>query len=333
MFFLTVFAHKMSVAHNWFVVFALISWNISEAGEQRTMTADQLGPAGCEEGSYVLNRCEERCECRDGKLINCYRVRKDFIKMDINDRRRFLDAYKMASMHPAFKKDYERLVAIHMNTPNELLHNSPYIFLPWHRWFLVQFESLLRRIDCRLTLPYWHWSRVAHHWWSGSGNEDFWSSEDHGLGGDGNPTDQCVENGPFNRGKWHLLKMIGGGCLTRNFSYASLTGDSEHLSRTFALPVEKFLEFEEIVREIYHDEIHNAVGGTMFKPTASNAPEVIPHHSFLDKIWLQWQKKGDDYKNVYFTSIPYKLPMLEYYGWEWLDSDNLPGQVKVMYED
>ena len=259
----------MSMALNWFAVFVLISPNILEAGEKRMMISEQLGPARCEEGSYVLNRCEEHCECRDGRLINCYRVRKDFIKMDINKRRRFLDAYKMASMHPAFKGDYERLVAIHMNTPNRLLHLSPYIFLPWHRWFLVQFENLLRRIDCRLTLPYWNWSRVADHWWSGSGDEDFWSSRDHGLGGDGNPTDHCVDDGPFSRDKWRLMKTIGGGCLTRNFSYTSLTGNTTHLLNTLALPVERFFEFEEIVRLIYHNDIHHVVGGTMFATTAS----------------------------------------------------------------
>ena len=180
----------MLVAHYRFVVILLFTWNVSEAGEQGRKIVEFLGevtPANCRsEGRYVLNKCDERCECRDGKLINCYRVRKDFIKMDVNQRRRFLNAYKMASTHPALKGDYHRLVALHIATPSELLHSSPDIFFPWHRWFLVEFENLLRRIDCRITLPYWNWSRVADRWWSGSDDEDFWSPGDHGLGGDGN---------------------------------------------------------------------------------------------------------------------------------------------------
>ena len=326
--------HNMLVAHKWFVVVLLFSWNISEERKIVEFLREET-PANCRpEGSYALNKCHERCECRNGKLINCYRVRKDFIKMDINQRRRFLNAYKMASTHPTLKGDYNKLVAFHIATPNDLLHSSPNIFFPWHRWFLVEFENLLRRIDCRITLPYWNWSRVADRWWSSSDDEDFWSPGDHGLGGDGNPSEyHCVEDGPFNKDQWHLLKITGGGCLTRNFSYISLTGNPEHLRRTLALPLEMFLEFEKIVRLIYHNDIHHVVGGTMYATTASNAPEVIPHHSFLDKIWHQWQKKGDDYKNVYFPSIPDKFPMLEYYGWQWLDSDNLPGGVKVTYED
>ena len=324
------------MAQSWLAVFLLISGNNAQTGQQGNI-ADQVENTGrkstCREGSCVLNKCEERCECRNGKLVNCYRVRKDFIKMEINERRHFLNTYRIASMHPAFRKGYEMVVAYHINTPSELLHEKPDIFLPWHRWWLVEFENLLRRIDCRVTIPYWNWSRVAHHWWRGYGNEDYWNPGYHGLGGDGCQSDHCVMEGVFSKDKWRLLDIAGGGCLRRNFTYFRLTGDEQHMKRTLALPVEKFLEFEKTVRETYHNELHWYVGGTMFDTSAANAPEVVPHHSFLDKIWHEWQKKGEDYKNVFFYNVRQKFPMLNYYGWQWLDSNNLPGRVKVMYED
>ena len=317
----------------WCFLFILLSWNIEAGiGENHGREVSQKR---CEEGSHVLNECEERCECRDGQLINCYRVRKEFTKMDINQRRRYINAYKTASMNPAFKKDYERLVTGHTNTPNHLLHETPRIFFPWHRWFLVEFENLLRRIDCRVTLPYWDWSRVAHHWWNASDSNSIWSSGDHGLGGNGNPSDDdCVEDGPFSKEKWRLLKHAGSGCLRRNFSLVKLDGDTEDLKWTLALPSKRFLDFEEIVRFNYHVQLHSSIGGTMSDPiTASNAPEMVLHHSFLDKIWLQWQNKGEDYKNAYFPISRDKLLPSKYYTWEWLDSSDLPGQVKVIYED
>ena len=326
----------MSVDCGWLAVFLLISWNIAQAAQWEKIAGQVENEdlkRSCQEGSRVVNKCEERCECRNGKLVNCYRVRKDFLKMDINERRHFLNTYRIASMHPAFRKDYRKVVAYHVYTPEKLLHDTPYIFLPWHRWWLIQFENHLRRIDCRVTAPYWNWSRVAHHWWKASGNKDFWNPGDHGYGSDGSQSDLCVENGPFSKDKWVLLDIIGGGCLQRNFSFTNLTGDEEHVKRTLDLPLEKFFEFEAIIRTVYHNELHWYVGGTMYGSRSANAPELVPHHSFLDKIWHQWQKKGEDYKNVFFPNVHGKFPLLNYYGWQWLDLRNLPGELKVMYDD
>ena len=123
------------------------------------------------------------CECRKGELTNCYRVRQDFTKMTIEQRKRFINTYKLASVHPLFKRDYEKTVTLHLDAKDQA--KLPHLFLPWHRWFLVEFENLLRRIDCRVTIPYWNWSKKTHHWWRGSGNKDLWNSGDHGLRGDG----------------------------------------------------------------------------------------------------------------------------------------------------
>ena len=148
------------------------------------------------------------CECRKGELTNCYRVRQDFTKMTIEQRKRFINTYKLASIHPLFKRDYEKTVTLHLDATDQA--KLPHIFLPWHRWFLVEFENLLRRIDCRVTIPYWNWSKKTHHWWRGSGNEDLWNSGDHGLGGDGSVHgENCVENGPFSKDKWRLLDVSG----------------------------------------------------------------------------------------------------------------------------
>ncbi|XP_068696031.1 tyrosinase-like [Montipora foliosa] len=321
-----------------YIYVAWLYW-LPEGKRENKVALNQHGAAAeviwCEEGSYVLNRCEERCECQNGKPIKCFRVRKEFTKMDIKEKKRYIYAYKTASVNPYFKLDYERLVALHINAPDQLLHHTPFIFLPWHRWFLVEFENLLRRIDCRVTVPYWNWSRVANYWWRSAGYTDIWNSGEHGLGGDGNHYDHCVEDGPFSKDKWHLLDVSGGGCLQRNFSRIFFTGNAQHVKRTLALPLNDFLLFENIVRANYHRDVHDFIGGTMWSSsTSSNAPEVVFHHSFLDKIWLEWQKKGEDYKNVFYRTLPnYTMPGSNYFAWQWTDSSNLPGQVQVLYEE
>ena len=166
-------------------VSVLWSFWLSDGGQERKGLREygtRSSPAWCKEGSLVLNRCEEHCRCKNGKLVNCFRVRKEFTRKDTKERKRYINAYKIVSVNARFKLDYQRLVAAHINAPDKLLHTTPVIFFPWHRWFLVQFENLLRRIDCRVTLPYWDWSRVAHHWWRGSRYKDIWNPGQHGLG-------------------------------------------------------------------------------------------------------------------------------------------------------
>ena len=324
----------MKLRHYWLIVCLIIAWIASEGSQEWNKDHSEPSLKECDERSLVLNTCEEQCECNNGKLTSCYRVRKEFTEMTIEERKRYINTYKLASVHPLFKKDYEKMVRLHLNAPDYLLHHTPTIFFPWHRWFLVEFENLLRRIDCRVTVPYWDWSKVAHHWWRESEIQDLWNSGDHGFGGNGNEANGfCVENGPFSKDKWRILDVSGGGCLRRNFTKSSFR-DAEHVRKTLSLPLTDFFRFDQIVRDEYHAPTHDRIGCTMMHPhSSSNAPAMPLHHSFLDKIWYQWQKKGDDYKYAYFKSVTFKLPGSKYYGWEWMDSNNLPGDVKVLYTD
>ena len=293
----------------------------------------KAGPTCISDGNYVLNACGDRCDYRNGTLQNCYRIRKEFTSMSFRDRERFIEVYKIVGTHSLFKKRYEQLVNYHIQVSDKTLHHTEYIFLPWHRWWLLEWENLLRRVDCRLTIPFWDWSRVAEHWWRSSHEEDFWNPGSHGFGGDGEPPDYCVTDGPFRKELWTLTRSGLSECLTRNFSYDKrLISTSEAVNRSLQLPLSQFSTFEEIVRTIFHSDIHDWIGGTMRTPRASNAPEILPHHAFIDMIWSKWQNKGQDFKTVYFRSVNRKLPLSENFPWQLLDNDNLPGGVKVLYE-
>ena len=329
----------MRLVNHLVIVCLFLAWSICEGKQEKKVRLQQYDresrSTSCKEGSFALNECDERCECSEGKLTNCYRVRKDFLKLSIADRKRFIGAYLKVSVDPKYKQAYEDLVAFHSNTSSKLLHETNYIFFPWHRWYLLQIENALRKIDCRITVPYWDWSRVANHWWKGSAMEDFWNPGEHGFGGDGDRNDgNCVKTGLFRKEKWQLLKITrGGGCLKRYFWYVPLTGNSAHVNMSVSLPLEKFFVYEAIVRGIYHNELHDFIGGTMSSGlTAANAPELPTHHSFLDLIWVRWQNRGVKYRDIYYPSIHFKLPFAGYYGWEWMDNNNLPGNVKAVYE-
>ncbi len=71
-------------------------------------------------------------------------------------------------------------------------HAGP-VFLPWHRYLLLRFESLLRRElgDDGFRLPYWNWMRDAQ--LAQPERASLWGPET--LGGSGRP----VGSGPFQR--------------------------------------------------------------------------------------------------------------------------------------
>ena len=116
-----------------------------------------------------------------------------------------------------------------------------------------------------------------------------------------------MQDGPFSKDKWRLLNVSGGGCLKRDFTKVGLHYNSDHINKTLTLPLEDFMKFEEIVSLNYHLFPHFVIDGTMEDTIAANGPELLLYYSFVDKLWNQWQNKGEEYKNVYFPSIPFKV--------------------------
>ena len=100
----------MKLRHYWFIVCLIIAWIASEGSQEWKKDHSEPSLKECDERSFVLNTCEEQCECNNGKLTSCYRVRKEFTEMTIEERKRYINTYKLASVHPLFKKDYEKMV-------------------------------------------------------------------------------------------------------------------------------------------------------------------------------------------------------------------------------
>ena len=130
------------------------------------------------EGQTVIDECNRHCKCRNRKLVDCYRLRKEFTSMTSRERRRYLRAYKTLTTKPPYKETYERFIFMHYKYFCWGIHNRD-LFLPWHRWFLSIMEDLLRQIDCGVTIPYWDWSYVSRDPWN---RTNLWRSTSDGLG-------------------------------------------------------------------------------------------------------------------------------------------------------
>ena len=101
------------------------------------------------------------------------RIRKDYRDLTQKERGLYWKAVQKAKDTPAGphftdanpgNNLYDTFVIIHAWRTNKAQAHSTSAFLPWHRKFLVEFESMLRSLGDEfacLTIPYWDWSQNA----------------------------------------------------------------------------------------------------------------------------------------------------------------------------
>jgi hypothetical protein len=181
----------------------------------------------------------------------------------------------------SYKEEYDALITLHINIFMSGIHSQKH-FLPWHRWYLLQLENLLRKVNCKVTLPYWDWSIASGEPW-GDGPEDLWYAGSTGFGGNGNATNgYCVSSGPFASGAWELVPNANPRCQRRRFY--GYPPDSVAVAELLDIAPANFTDFEGSLRVNFHDTIHCLIGGTMCSLDSSSAPEFFLHHAFVDKV-------------------------------------------------
>lgn len=287
----------------------------------------------CSGSGIIYDECNRLCYCKDGKPSDCHRIRKDFIEMPLEERRRFVRALKVVSMQHPYKRTYDIITRFHFKF-FDIIHEKN-LFFPWHRWYISIFENLLRHVDCRVTVPYWNWARAVSRkrLWRHTDKRDIWNPGPHGFGGDGNSGSGCVRSGPFSVGKWYLPVWHGHDCLSREFDRKMFLPGEWYVNDLNKIPWNQFNKFESGVRDYMHNDLHNAVGGTMSEDSSALAPEFWCHHAFLDKIWSNWQDHGPKYKFIYFKKINKRLPGGAHFGWEFMDLQHQPHCIQVLYDE
>ena len=267
--------------------------------------------------------------------MNCVRLRKEFTSMTFDERARYIRVIKTASTDPRFKTDYDNLLNDHRIRFMSGIHEATH-FLPWHRYFMLLYENLLRRVDCKVTIAYWDWSLVSNNPFSTANREDLWHSADTGFGGDGVGFTSCVQTGPFRQSEWSIVPLSGGSppepgprCLARMFN--GNPPDSVAVQEVLKITPGNFSDFEVALRINLHDVVHCLIDGTMCSLDSAAAPEFFLHHGFIDKLWNDWQKKSDAHKDVFFSSINEVMPGTQVLPREVLDISSQPGGVRVEY--
>lgn len=237
------------------------------------------------------------------------------------ERCRYVEVYHTVSSPPGpYKACYDQLIQIHRQQFGSAIHEEDF-FLPWHRWFILALENLLRQVDCKVTVPYWDWSAESQTWQ----NSIVWASQ-CGFGGNGSP----VTTGPFRDGVWELTPSAQpGGPLRRNFQGA--VPDCAAVAMMQRLGVSEFSTWYSYVYNNLHNSMHCNIHGTMCSEDSANAPEFFLHHGFIDQVWAQWQNKGPGFKNypLYSQNTDHMPGAFRTAPRDVFDLSNQPGCVRV----
>ena len=202
-------------------------------------------------------------------------------------------------------------------------HRGP-VFLPWHRFMLLQLEMNLQRVlnDPNFGIPYWDWAADGELTVSRQRTARIWSAAY--MGGSGNP----VSTGPFafrandptswrvriaaningelvqtNRG---LRRQLGASVqglpnpnrLPRKAQTAAALSEPIYdtapwgtTSAGFRNLIEGWQVHPQIPPPSLHNRVHVFVGGDMGPSTSPNDPVFYLNHCNEDRIWEAWMRR------------------------------------------
>ncbi len=205
-------------------------------------------------------------------------------------------------------------------------HRGP-VFLPWHRFMLLQLELNLQRVlnDATFGLPYWDWATDGQLAPAAQKTAAIWTAA--GIGGSGSP----VTTGPFaykahDPHGWRVrvaadssgtLRQVNRG-LRRNLGAATpglpvpnvlptkshtttAVGKASYDASPWSVDSGGFRNLVEgwenepaIAPPSLHNRVHVFVGGDMSPSSSPNDPVFFLNHCNVDRIWEAWMQPPPD---------------------------------------
>ncbi|KAJ1965163.1 hypothetical protein IWQ62_002736 [Dispira parvispora] len=210
------------------------------------------------------------------------RTRREIRQLSRQERMRFIHAIRQLNQGD-IPTVWDNYALWHLNL-NHTIHRSPF-FLPFHRRYLVDLENRLQAIDPSVTLPYWDWSLDAK---APFDNVVFSSASDW-LGSQGS----CLNDGGFAR--FYVTCTESGPrshCLSRRFRAVNgrTTLYGRDIIQRIVDTTNTYNAFRELLEYGPHNLVHDMVGGDMDTMCAPSDPLFFLHHTFVDKLWADWQR-------------------------------------------
>lgn len=249
----------------------------------------------CVLGLNMYDRCGRMCECVNGRFVNCCRQRRDYAGLSREDRLEFITTYLEVVRDPVYGPRYAALIDTYTRsfannisqstTPDE----SQYFM--FNRYYMLEFEDLLRDFNCSITIPYYDWTPFPTAPYTAA----VWGNTD-GFGDSSRRPDFCVTRGPFRVGEYNVIQSAGGGCLKREYKNNRFPSRDIIDRDVLTIPSERFFDFHRFLHLFIGVNIQCFIGGTMCSSDTANDPVYLLHMARLDSILMRWQimRQGRD---------------------------------------
>lgn len=251
--------------------------------------------------------------------------------MTPEEKHRYIQAVKLVAIDATYKSRYDALIATYTSsydTPAQATDPQSSQFFMWNRYFLIQYEDLLREIDCRITIPYWDWTALPMNPYM---SPVF--SHVTGFGDASRHVDNCVSNGPFNYTHFLVTPSAGEGCLERQYLLQMYPTRAIIEQDILTLPAEEFDEFHRFLQLFIFSNIRCYIGGHMCSADGANDPLLLLHMSQTDAIFSRWQnidvlrlnaRYASDNRPLVLTTSPAIVS-------DYFNNRDLPDDVKICY--
>ena len=272
------------------------------------------------------------CNCTEGQLQSCCRYRKEWNTLSSAEKQNYLTTIHTIATDARYKQLYDNLIALHKTSyePGRSAQNpnNPLVsqFIPWHRYFLLEYEDLIRLIDSSITIPYWDWTPMRTAPYSlpiFSPVIGFGNSSDANTG--------CVDTGPFREGVFSTTPSAGGGCLERDYIPNNFPSRG---SINNIIAQNDFTRAHTAIQHFIHINVRCLIGGQMCNDDAANDPLYIPLLATIDQITSQWQTRSPVRETVRYASDSTPLDINLGQGLVVSDfalNSNLPYGVSICY--
>ncbi len=280
----------------------------------------------------MFDSCGRACQCVNGKLVECCRLRRDFASYTDEDKQQYIDAVLRLSSDPKYQPRYSALLEKYRSSFDTDVYNSDYTksqFFVWNRYFLLEYENLLLEINCRIMLPFYDWTVLPLSPYISV----VWNDK-LGFGKSVRESDSCLVSGPFKEGAYSLISSAGGGCLKREFKNQKFPSRSVIERDILTQPASEFNKFHRHLQLYIHTSVRCFIGGTMCGKDAANDPVFILHLTMLDYIYDRWQGFGNDRLTKRYAGDTTPLILApEYTVTQYHSNKNLPNNVAVCYAE